>query len=734
MLNKDNGNLLQTLTSLVGVDFSGLPFVKMFSNPALVGVIFSSRAMASLPVQPIGQPLDELTTVKKGLSIVTKFRLTNCDGDIFCQFFKTILGDQEMTFTASEIRGRSVTISAKIPGTISFAGFSLKNVEAGLRLQGTPSFGLTNVELDVPTPDSQTLHFVGSLTVDPAQNAEASLQMNGIYDKPLGFPFAAIGNLRASIRTNIACPLCISALSLGGELRLGSNCVGAQKSNCIIGQGNFGVDALTPENNFFYFSLNQFSFSKLLTSLGIPRFSGMEIVDISTLSDVKLSYSANGATLPAGRVPTAVQVPAGLVLKGKMTILWFAGVDAEVIVSTTLGAVTSVRGSLIVDPVNIGPLLSMTSATNSRKGPSFTINVGVNPPSLRILMEGQFRIPALQVSAKAVAQIYSTQFHVSLSAPIFGIPAKFAVYAQFQNRADPRSFKEAMMWGSFGGDIGSKITNGVNSALNSVRDHINNKFNFAKNVLRRIQDKFDHLFNNKEAKKAIRDAKQATYDAAKAAFDAAQAAVDAVCKIHDCKRCGIPKPCTKQSCRCGVKYPCGWRSWCCRTVCVPYPSTCGTFCLDDPACLAKNKACYPIRKAADVTLSNARRALEIARKALEAAIRAYEAALKALNDYNPLLLLAKQAVNKLQELLNRILDILNPFPFAINSIGFNLKVASASKTAMSVTLEMTIFTRPQRLSVTLNLGNPASIAGSLARRFFNNAFDLLNQFPTIPTP
>ena len=730
MLNKQDGNILEALAKLIGVDFSGLPFLQMFANPASLGIMFSSQDFLRLPIRPVGKPLDDLKTVKKGISIVAKFQLTKCNGDAFCQFFKTILGDQEMTFTASEIRGRSVTISAKIPGAISFAGFSLKNIEAGLRLQGTPSFGLTNIELDVPTPDSQTLHFVGSLTVDPAQNADASLQMNGIYDKPLGFPFAAIGNLRARIRTNIACPLCVSALSLGGEIRLGRNCLGSEENDCIIGQGYFGVDSVEPENNFFYFSLNEFSYSKLLRAIGVPRIPGMQILDMTSVRGVQLSYSVSGATLPAGRVPNAVQVPAGLVLKGNMTFLWFVGVNVDIVVSTTLSVVTSVRGSLSVDPVNIGPLLSLTSATDSRKGPSFTINVGISPPRFGVNLDGQFRIPTLGVNVKAIGEVDTKGFKISVSTPIHGIPATFNCSANFKKPAKPTSFQNARMSGSIGGNVAAKISSGVGSALRSVQNELNSKLNTAKAVLKKAEDVAKDLLDDKKAKEAVRDSKRAAKDEAQSAYDAVKKEMNALCPSCS-KICGVPKPCTKQKCSCGVKYPCGWKKKCCKKVCVPYTTTCGTYCTPDPACTAARESCESARSAAKLSYEGVKKTLDGATKAFNAANYAFQEAASKVNEYNPVVVLARETVKTIQDLLNQILDIINPFPFVINRIGFDLEVGSVRKTAMSVTMKMTIAGRPQSLDVSLNLEDPASIAQSLARRYFDNAFSLLNQVPAI---
>ena len=730
MLNKQDGNLLEAIAKLIGVDFSGLPFLQMFANPASTGIMFSSRDFLRLPIKPVGKPLNELTTVKSGISIIAKFRLTKCNRDIFCQFFKTILGDQEMTFTASEIQGRSVTISAKIPGTISFAGFTLKNVEAGLRLQGTPSFGLTNIALDVPTPDSQTLHFVGSLTVDPAQNADASMQMNGIYDKPLGFPFAAIGNLRARIRTNIACPLCVSALSLGGEIRLGRNCLGSGENDCILGQGYFGVDSVEPENNFFYFSLNEFSYSKLLTAIGVPRFAGMQILDMTSVRGVQLSYSVSGATLPGSRVPNAVQVPAGLVLKGNMTFLWFVGVNVDIVVSTTLGVVTSVRGSLSVDPVNIGPLLSLTSATDRSKGPSFTINVGISPPRFGVNLDGQFKIPTLGVDVKAVGEIDSEGFKISVSTPIFGIPATFNCSANFKKPAEPTSFQSARMSGSIGGNVAAKISNGVGSALRSVQNKLTSKLNDAKAVLKKAEDVAKNLLDDKKAKEAIRDSKRAAKDAAKSAYDAVKKELDALCPKCS-KICGIPKPCTKQACTCGIKYPCGWNSWCCKTTCVPYTTTCGTYCTPDLACETARESCKAARSAAKLSYDGVKSTLDGAAEAFNAANDAFQEAARKVNEYNPVVVLARETVKTIEDLMDQLLDIIDPLPFVINRIGFDLEVGSVRETAMSVTMEMTIAGRPETLDVSLNLKDPASIGESLARRYFGNAFSLLDQIPAI---
>ena len=718
-------SMLEMIHNLVGLDLRSYPFAKMFSGPSAIGVTISDSNMAFLPVPFTFYPLNLTTSITEGLSFIVLFQLPAlCGYDPFCNFFRLILGNSPAEFRVYDIKGTAMKIAYKVPHGISFAGFRLYNVEAGVQTgqSDAPKFGLMKAELDIPTEDGDKLHFVGKLFIDPLQIADAELWMYGMWQRAFKIPFLSIGNILARIKAPISCPSCISAFSLGGELWLGSNCNGTGAPKCIKGAAYVAVNDLDPNDQWAYATVNQASYSKLIRALGID-VAGLEMLDVTSYRNCEFSYSKKTRTLPSGMVPNAKRIRAGIVFKGDVTLLWFYNVHFDMTVYTTLGYVTYVKAFITATRVDFG-LVKFTSASDQSKGPLFYLEAGLLPPKYGFTMDGELSIPTLSTRRRVIATIDRNGFKGTLTTTIFGFGCKYQLTAAFVNVLNPKTLRSFRIVGTFSSDLG--IGSKVAQVLTDIRDRTNRALSSAVNTLDAAEKKLKNLITSKEAFEAVYKQKKSAFEVADKALATAQDVVNKLCKIRNCPSVTLKVPdvgvCKR--CACGIKYPCGWWSWCCKTVCIYYPCKVGlkTVWVPEPVCTAANVACLPLRVAAFTTLSAATKALRLAEDALKAAIASLRQAVKLVMDQQILTRAARLAESSVRFVFDSVASVVNNLRFAIHKIWFDVYLHAITAGQITTGIEATVFATRQTFSFTINLRNTAETAKLIARKFFPKVF------------
>lgn len=731
---KTNSSVMGAIKSLTGVNLDSFPFSKMFSGPSAVGVTIGSADMVTLPLPFSFFPLNMTSTLTRGLSLMAALRMpSSCSSDPFCNFFKVVLGNQQLVFRIYDIKSTQFILACRLPHTIKFAGLKFYNVEAGLVVSKTPSFGLTHIEMDLPTPQGNVLKFIGSLTVDLLQNADAKLWMKGLWQQAFYVPFLSIGNIMARAKTNIACPLCISALALGGEVWIGMSCAGSSTSNCIKGQGYFSIDKTDPDNNWVYASINQFSLSDILRAVSI-KFPGMQITDFALCKNVAYSESRIDRVLPKGQVPVAVVVHAGSVFKGKVSLLWFVNVDFDMRILKTWNTVTYVKCSIFVGKIDLG-LMKLTADNDESKGPLFFLEAGILPPKFglsapkfgfRGIADGKLVISALSVGVKVYATLDINGLVVGTTAKMFGFMAKFQVKATFIDKANPRRLNNFRIAGSFTTDL--NLANLVLKILSGVQQKLRSSLNSAVSAAAQAEKKLRDALTNKAVWESYYNAKKSAFDAADKVLDRAIQIINGLCSLRNCRRClWLPIPGFCKKCW-SYSYPCGWGSWCSRSECTWVPCSKGTYCKTyyDVVCLAYNAGCSAIRKAAYAALAAAEAALRAADSALTFATNTFRSAIVHLMDQQLLSRAAKLAAAGVQFAFDRVKSVTNTFNFAIQKIWFDQPLTSVASGIIPAGIELTVFGTRQTISHPVNMKNLRDTAEKLARKYFPKVFSSLS--------
>ena len=719
---------------VTGLDLSGIPFLGLLAGPSSVGVTLSATNVPRIPFPILSYPLNETTSIDRGLGFTVAFRLPeDCAGDPICNFVQLLLGNQAIIFRVTGINGPQATLAYRLPAKLSLGAFKLYNVDFGFTLSATrpPTVGLTNIELDLPVPFAEPgqkpLHFRGKMLIDPTLNVEASLEMTGIYLNAFKIPVLSFGNVDAAFRTRIDCPICVTQLRLGGEVAIGRNCYDGNQENCVIARAVFNIDAVDVKNNYYFFAVNQLSYRLLLRAIGMPDIPPLALLDAVSMRGVEASYSSIDRNIPFGVSPGMKTIKAGMVLKGEFSVLFFANVKVDVAIELQFGVPKSINALVEVDPINLGPI-RFTAASDVRKGAKFELKANLVPtPSFFFSLDGSLQISLIGFRASVNARVDETGLRVVTSGPIYGFQASFTLTAQFENIRDPRTFTNFKIAGRFEGGLIQGIFNGLRDALNAASRNLKRNLDALVAAAERAQRALNSVVGELNLKKRIEKDRRVAFDNARNALNSAQNTVNRLCRIQNCdSHQNVPKPCVKQSCSCSIKYPCcsRWRcSTCCRTICVPYPSTCGYHRVpfQDPACLAANAACLPVRETALLALEGAKLTLRGAEEAVKAAEKATAAATKAFEDANVLANAANAAVAPIRALFNEMTSALNRLwgGFVIHSITFSVQVQSLTDAKISVGIDLSVFGSRHKFNVTLDLRKVAEYGASLARRFFS---------------
>ncbi|XP_065177980.1 uncharacterized protein LOC135808686 [Sycon ciliatum] len=734
-LNAKQFSMAKMLEVLTGLDLSGIPFLGLLRGPSNIGITLSATNVPRIPFPITSYPLNETTSIDRGLGFTVAFRLpADCASDPICNFFRLILGDQSIIFRVTGINGPQATIAYRLPAQLSLGPVKLYNVDFGFSVSATapPTVGLTNIELDVPVPSpaegQEPLKFRGKLLIDPSSNVEAALQMIGIYENAFGIPVFSFGNVDLGFRTNIACPICVSQLRFGGEVALGRRCYRGNRDNCVIAQCIFNIDAVDVKNNYFYFAVNRLSYRHILTAVGIPDNPGLVLLDAVEIRDVESSYSSIDRNIPSGILPGGKTIKAGLVFKGIFNILFLVNVKVDVAVELLFGVPKSVNALVEVAPINLG-VLQVSAASDSRKGAKFELKATVLPPSFFVEIDGRIVISALRFSASALIKIDNNGLFIRLAGPIFGLPSTFELKAQFADIRNPKSFTNFGINGCFS-TLGARVVQGVKAELQKASNGLRQGLDAATSALGEADRAVSQAVGTLNIKGSAERSARAGLDSAQNALNRARDTVRGLCSIRDCnRRTRVPKPCIVQRCSCAIPYPCcrRWRcSTCCRTVCVPTPGFCGTheITVVDPACVTANGLCEGVRHTAYVALRAAEGTLNAAKATVSAAAEATAVATRAVASARVLSTAAKGVQTAAQAsfsaITSAISGILNAF--RINGICFDVTVNSVGGGSIGVSMDLVAAGTRHQFSETINLNDIAAFASKMARRFYGNFF------------
>ena len=732
ILSRKGTTMADMLKSFTGIDMKKLFFFRLFSGPCSIGIVYTNaKEGQELPVKLQMYPLEGTKTLPKGLSLFFQIQLPECGKNKLCVFFKKLFGDQVFKLEIQDLGGSpEIVMEAPIPGRIKIAGIDIYNVRFGVSFGTNVKFGLTHAEMDIAKDRDTRLHFVGDLVTDAVLDIEMKFTMEGMWRKAFSISFLALGNVIVRFRVNSECPVCVTAGEFGGEAWLGYNCqLNENTTKCIMGRGYFSFDAEEPENNYFFFNINQFSYRRVLIAVGIPidkipAFS--KILEYWLVENVLFSYSIQAREVPHGN--TTQPIPSGIVFRGKFTFLWALKANIKARVTMFNGVITGVSATVWTNPVRLGEYVHLTASDDDRKGAIFNLKAGILPLAFVVRLSARLTIPALKIRVNVIGNITTKSIEFHFDSHIFILAVTMDLGAAFREPLNPRTFKGFRAKGEVKPEglnfAWSKVKQACNTALAKANAYLKR----AKASLKKITNTMKGILANKNAATKVKIARETALKKAEKKLKSAVNKVKKLCKTKHCKLCGVPRTCVKEHCTCKVRYPCHWGKWCCKHVCIKYHTACGTKCLPvKPACLAYNSACLTQRMAAIAAKKVASSALKLASKAFSAAQKSYITAAKEFAKHNPAMEAARATVAVAENAVSAIGSVVKRFDFSIDRIAFDVELGATTKGVLAANMDVTTEGKRQRFGLRINVKNFMSTAWELARKFFGTIFDWLKK-------
>ena len=716
-LSKRDTSVTQIIKDLINVDLSKLFFFHLFSGPASVGISYSNLEKdRKLPLPITSQPLKTVGRLPEGLSLTFAMKLPKCGTDVICKFLQLIIGHKGLVFEIEDVGKRpEFAIDAPVGGgkPIKIGGLTIHDIRVGVVLShGPPKVGLTHAELDIKVKNT-TLKFIGDLEIAADGEVDMKFQMIGMWRKAFFLPFLAIGNVIAHARIPTECPECPTALELGGEMWLGHDCrYGDNKTTCIMGRGYFGIDEEFPDKNYFFFSVNQFSYSEVLVALGAKRQPWMDILDFWKMKDVQCSYSMIARDIPHG--DSTQRIPAGIAMKGQISLLWFVDVHFQLRIRMLKKIPTGLQAHIWTNPVKIGKFFEMTSFNDTKTGPMINVNIGVIPPAFHVELSGRIAIPIFKMEAKVYGYLHLKGLTFEFSAKLLVFQVKVELFAAFKGKHHPNTFGGFRFRGEFDTGGKSSFLAKIKHTVQGLKSKADAALNKALAAVNKISQKMEGVIANKKAAAAVKRAREAAFKKAKEGVNKAARAVDHLCSVHCKKKCNIPKPCFKKKCHWGI--------------CLPIPGFCGTMCLPkSPLCLVKAAACLPVRLAAFGAKKLAIGVLNMANKALSIAQKAYMAAAKAFARYNPVVLAAKGLLHLAKLAVDGIAKLLLHFPLTIDRVWFDIDLGTSDGSFLEAGIQIHLHGKKEVHQIKINLKDIWKTILEMVKRFFAKIFGWLKK-------
>jgi hypothetical protein len=322
--------------------------------------------------------------------------------------------------SASRTKGASasLTVGTMIPivegpckdnyKLVSLAGFTLAasttvassevSFSGGLQVSNAVFRGaFTKCDFD---PNDNVL-FTSKIAATAQSNLNIDASMKGVIPDLFGLGVLSIGDVSITAGVNPTPPW-LTRLGFGASIAVGYNCITGppsdpflarvDKNACIWGVADIRVDISDATQNYFRVGVSDLNLRKAILAFTPPLFKTQAgtaipawVADLAQLRNPFVSYSA---TLPTGVVVNGVNIPAGIVVRGTLSI-WGQdfGIDARILV------LSGIDFSAWMSPIRIVvqnyPLLVVSrSKLQSTLGPQMNLTMTYNPPKFGALVKG----------------------------------------------------------------------------------------------------------------------------------------------------------------------------------------------------------------------------------------------------------------------------------------------------------------------------------------------------------
>ena len=503
-------NLANLLHSISGLVFNRIAILNQDIEAAIV------ISPVTLPgIRLHGKKLKDFSIVK-GISIQAAMGYpANCASDAFCAVAQYLLEDSTINLRGTMQSANSFRLFAGVSQISVGSGLVIRDAGVEVNAGAQTSIGITgSIVLRNPPITLTSKIFLSTSGV------VLQMTMSGCWKNAFGAKWLTICSIIGSVGMAPGVPL--TSLELGGEIRLGK----PQCSAPIIAKGFFGIDAITPTNNYYYVQFTgRTTLGSLLqafcVSISLPRVLGASGFPRGFLS----SYSIAGRHLPHARL----NIPNGFRLKGTFNILGLVG-SADITISLPKG----INCYVALPPINVGKgLLKMTrSSKDSSHGPYLRSNILLLPsPKIDIAASGFLQV--LGISLSSTLRITNTYYRYTISGRMLHLfHAELVLTARYGNISHA-SFR---VRGTFKNDIFDAIENKIEGALKSSSDKATHEINKARGKVNEQHAKFNRAVRHLKSAEGQVNRAKSSFRSAEKKLRSAHDRINRVCSIRSCGR------------------------------------------------------------------------------------------------------------------------------------------------------------------------------------------------------
>ena len=474
--------IAKLLTKIIG---SAGRHISFFNQKLDVALIVASVPGNNLPLR--GVLLDQVNNIRPGTTLVATSQWPEgCDSDSFCNVARSLIGEDLNIILIIHLVGRRVSVEARIEnfkmGDFTLSAASIEMMFGG----GSISVGIA-AEMDISNPP---ITLIGAFRSKfPKVQISMEFAMRGCWDNAFGISILDMCDFFIAVSILPGSPL--PGVAFGVRVKIG-------EERCFVleATGFFGINPNDPTDNYFYVSVNELTFQRVIdlfcVGIQLPSFLG----DTGFPEGFVTSYAAK----PIYLKHASLTIPKGFYFKGAIIIFGLT-IESEM----TLDPPKLIDVYARLGPLTLGGgLLKMyESHSVTSRGPYLHVVVQSFPPVFKAEASGYVYV--LGIEAEGILSVSKSGYKISVYGKIFGVlEAKMTVKASIGNVLDA-SFSVS---GRISISILQRIQHAVVSFIHDTGKKADRKITDAQNRIRSAEVAFDNAVEKlNRAIKKLQDAR-----------------------------------------------------------------------------------------------------------------------------------------------------------------------------------------------------------------------------------
>ena len=391
--------------------------ISFFNQKLDTALIVAPISVDGLPLQ--GVLLEQVDNIVEGTTLIATTEWPEgCDSDAFCSIARGLIGEDLNIILKIHLVDRVVSVEARIEN-FRVAGFTLS--AASIEMMFGPSLFSVGIaaEMDISNPP---ITLVGALRLKfPQAQVTMEFSMRGCWENAFGISILDMCNFFIAVSILPGSPL--PGIAFGVTVKIG-------EERCFVleATGIFGINPNDPTDNYFYVSINELTFQRVVdlfcVGIQLPSFLG----DTGFPEGFVTSYAAKTIVLKN----VGITIPKGFYFKGTINIFGLI-IESEM----TLDPPELIDVYARLGPLTLaGGLLKMyESRSVTSRGPYLHVIVQSNPSVFTAEASGYVNVLGIEV--EAIMSISSTGYEVSIYGNIFGaLEAELMIRASIGNILD----------------------------------------------------------------------------------------------------------------------------------------------------------------------------------------------------------------------------------------------------------------------------------------------------------